>query len=125
MKKSVIPSAAQVIKDQLKDPKAAKLEANPKKRTPSAGAKSGVGNSDRDLDSPIVIWPEWNEAEILAEKWVGKHVFEDSEGTFALPRSLRPQFDNFKRPADFTELGTAASSTGPVGIGMISIFFST
>ncbi|NWH22523.1 ADGB protein, partial [Grus americana] len=60
------------------------------------------------------IWPEWNEADINAEKWdtgkVGKekektgkspvsHVFEDPEGKIELPASLKVH--SWKRPHEF------------------------
>ncbi|NWX47506.1 ADGB protein, partial [Steatornis caripensis] len=60
------------------------------------------------------IWPEWNEADINAEKWdtgkagkekekTGKspisHVFEDPEGKIELPASLKVH--SWKRPHDF------------------------
>ncbi|NXI94352.1 ADGB protein, partial [Psophia crepitans] len=60
------------------------------------------------------IWPEWNEADINAEKWdtgkVGKekektgkspisHVFEDPEGKIELPASLKVH--SWKRPHQF------------------------
>uniref|UniRef100_A0A8D2IWJ6 Androglobin n=1 Tax=Varanus komodoensis TaxID=61221 RepID=A0A8D2IWJ6_VARKO len=59
------------------------------------------------------IWPEWNEADINAEKWdAGKggkekdksgrspilHVFEDPEGKIELPPSLKVSF--WKRPQE-------------------------
>ncbi|NXY41508.1 ADGB protein, partial [Ceuthmochares aereus] len=60
------------------------------------------------------IWPEWNEADINAEKWdagkAGKekekhmkspvsHVFEDPEGKLELPASLKVH--SWKRPHEF------------------------
>ncbi|NXN37217.1 ADGB protein, partial [Rhinoptilus africanus] len=60
------------------------------------------------------IWPEWNEADINAEKWdagkaakekekTGKspisHVFEDPEGKIELPASLKVH--SWKRPHEF------------------------
>ncbi|KAM5327023.1 androglobin isoform 4-T4 [Glossophaga mutica] len=60
------------------------------------------------------IWPEWNEADINAEKWdagkggkdkekIGKsptfHFFEDPEGKIELPPSLK--IYSWKRPQDF------------------------
>ncbi|EOA99832.1 Uncharacterized protein C6orf103, partial [Anas platyrhynchos] len=60
------------------------------------------------------IWPEWNEADLNAEKWdagkVGKekeksgkspisHVFDDPEGKIELPASLKVH--SWKRPQEF------------------------
>ncbi|KAI8803173.1 hypothetical protein BJ742DRAFT_909069 [Cladochytrium replicatum] len=73
-----------------------------KKRTPSGGVpNSGATGQQRDrdqdpfgrgfpeggerdqvwdpLDLPVVIWPEWSDPEITAEKWATKHVFEDPD----------------------------------------------
>ncbi|NXF93127.1 ADGB protein, partial [Eubucco bourcierii] len=62
----------------------------------------------------LPIWPEWNEADINAEKWdtgkVGKekekpgkspisHVFDDPEGKIELPESLKVH--SWKRPHEF------------------------
>jgi hypothetical protein len=52
-----------------------------------------------DEDDSIVIWPEWSEAEVLAEKWGGKHVFEDGE-SLVLPRCIRKHYDSQKRASD-------------------------
>ncbi|NXI68222.1 ADGB protein, partial [Anseranas semipalmata] len=64
--------------------------------------------------SRFPIWPEWNEADINAEKWdagkVGKekektgkspisHVFDDPEGKIELPASLKVH--SWKRPQEF------------------------
>ncbi|KAM6434036.1 androglobin [Rhynochetos jubatus] len=83
----------------------------------------GVSAKEATLSSHIgasnekwrfAIWPEWNEAEINAEKWdtgkVGKekektgkspisHVFEDPEGKIELPASLKVH--SWKRPHEF------------------------
>ncbi|TPX58755.1 hypothetical protein SpCBS45565_g07927 [Spizellomyces sp. 'palustris'] len=128
---------------------------NTKKRTPSGsgqptnaglthpGTGTGFGGapsigSDESQDAPVVIWPEWSDAEVAAEKWAVKHVFEDPEGLPWLPRSLRGLVDGFKRPVDLAPEGqspiciqplhledemfhsTAPSSTGSVGFGSIS-----
>ncbi|XP_054677138.1 androglobin [Grus americana] len=73
---------------------------------------SHVGASNERWRFPI--WPEWNEADINAEKWdtgkVGKekektgkspvsHVFEDPEGKIELPASLKVH--SWKRPHEF------------------------
>uniref|UniRef100_A0A8B9EQN5 Androglobin n=1 Tax=Anser cygnoides TaxID=8845 RepID=A0A8B9EQN5_ANSCY len=65
-------------------------------------------------NSRFPIWPEWNEADINAEKWdagkVGKekeksgkspisHVFDDPEGKIELPASLKVH--SWKRPQEF------------------------
>ncbi|XP_056200360.1 androglobin [Falco biarmicus] len=77
-----------------------------------AAMSSHVGASNKKWRFPI--WPEWNEADINAEKWdtgkVGKekektgkspisHVFEDPEGKIILPASLKVH--SWKRPHEF------------------------
>ncbi|XP_009944563.1 PREDICTED: androglobin, partial [Leptosomus discolor] len=77
-----------------------------------ASMSSHVGVSKEKWRCPI--WPEWNEADINAEKWdtgkVGKekekpgkspisHVFEDPEGRIELPASLKVH--SWKRPREF------------------------
>ncbi|NXO47094.1 ADGB protein, partial [Aramus guarauna] len=77
-----------------------------------ATISSHVGASNERWRFPI--WPEWNEADINAEKWdagkVGKekektgkspisHVFEDPEGKIELPASLKVH--SWKRPHEF------------------------
>ncbi|XP_049656519.1 androglobin [Accipiter gentilis] len=77
-----------------------------------ATMSSHVGASNEKWRFPI--WPEWNEADINAEKWdtgkVGKekektgkspisHVFEDPEGKIELPASLKVH--SWKRPHEF------------------------
>ncbi|NXD87185.1 ADGB protein, partial [Halcyon senegalensis] len=77
-----------------------------------ATSSSHVSASNEKWTFPI--WPEWNEADINAEKWdtgkVGKekektgkspisHVFEDPEGKIELPASLKVH--SWKRPHEF------------------------
>ncbi|KAJ3302382.1 hypothetical protein HDV03_005023 [Kappamyces sp. JEL0829] len=50
-------------------------------------------------DQPFTILPEWNESEVLAEKWASKHAFEDGDQVF-LPRSLRKCVESYKRICD-------------------------
>jgi hypothetical protein len=57
-------------------------------------------SADEQQDINVVIWPEWSESEVLAEKWGGKHVFEDPEGMTMLPRSIRKYCDSYKRACD-------------------------
>ncbi|XP_061480044.1 androglobin isoform X3 [Rhineura floridana] len=81
-----------------------------------SGSASGMnpqGVSAEARKGRFPIWPEWNEADINAEKWdAGKggkekdkagrspilHVFEDPEGKIELPPSLRVCF--WKRPQE-------------------------
>lgn len=77
-----------------------------------------VAASAGGLDSKrqkFTIWPEWNDADINAEKWdaahkgkddkkgksptVQQHFFEDPDGRLDMPASLR--VDHWKRPQDF------------------------
>ena len=57
-----------------------------------------------DFDLPIVIFPEWNDADIAAEKWTTKTQFEDSD-TIIYPRSLRGNFDHYKKPTELVMEG--------------------
>uniref|UniRef100_A0A8C0GB82 Androglobin n=1 Tax=Chelonoidis abingdonii TaxID=106734 RepID=A0A8C0GB82_CHEAB len=73
-----------------------------------------LGSASESKKGKFPIWPEWNEADINAEKWdagkVGKekdkagkspvlHVFEDPEGKIELPPSLK--VNSWKRPHEF------------------------
>lgn len=58
-----------------------------------------------EIEPPVVIYPEWNDADIAAEKWTTKHIFEDVDVPLAYPRSLRQMFDHFKRPAELVSDG--------------------
>ncbi|NXL41655.1 ADGB protein, partial [Podilymbus podiceps] len=77
-----------------------------------ATTSSHVSTSNEKWRFPI--WPEWNEADVNAEKWdtgkagkerekTGKspisHVFEDPEGKIELPASLKVH--SWKRPHEF------------------------
>ena len=48
----------------------------------------------------ITVFPEWQESEVLAEKWISKHAFEDPEGQIYLPRAMRKQYEGMKRFCD-------------------------
>ncbi|KAJ3104288.1 hypothetical protein HDU97_009364 [Phlyctochytrium planicorne] len=123
---------AQQAKDRLAK------SGNPKKRTPSSGGVatptsslhpgpqtpttqnlSGAGgvpgpSGPEDTEIPIVIWPEWSDAEIASEKWATKHAFEDPEGPILLPRSIRGFFEGFKRPVELTVDSTAPIAVQPL-----------
>uniref|UniRef100_A0A7M4FP53 Androglobin n=1 Tax=Crocodylus porosus TaxID=8502 RepID=A0A7M4FP53_CROPO len=73
-----------------------------------------MGTAAESKKGRFPIWPEWNEADINAEKWdtgkTGKekdksgkspvlHVFEDPEGKIELPPSLK--VTSWKRPHEF------------------------
>nr|XP_009667062.1 PREDICTED: androglobin [Struthio camelus australis] len=73
-----------------------------------------IGASSESKRGKFPIWPEWNEADINAEKWdagkAGKEkeksgrspilpVFEDPEGKIELPLSLK--VNSWKRPNEF------------------------
>uniref|UniRef100_A0A674IHR4 Androglobin n=1 Tax=Terrapene triunguis TaxID=2587831 RepID=A0A674IHR4_9SAUR len=79
-----------------------------------AAVLPSVGAASESKKGKFPIWPEWNEADINAEKWdagkVGKekdkagkspvlHVFEDPEGKIELPPSLK--VNSWKRPHEF------------------------
>uniref|UniRef100_A0A8C3CIJ8 Androglobin n=1 Tax=Cairina moschata TaxID=8855 RepID=A0A8C3CIJ8_CAIMO len=83
-------------------------KTNKKAKTNKQKEQSTIGNSR------FPIWPEWNEADMNAEKWdagkVGKekeksgkspisHVFDDPEGKIELPASLTVH--SWKRPQEF------------------------
>ncbi|XP_058390221.1 androglobin [Diceros bicornis minor] len=74
----------------------------------------GQNDSVEQKKGKFSIWPEWNEADVNAEKWdagkggkekdkMGKspifHFFEDPEGKIELPPSLK--IYSWKRPQDF------------------------
>ncbi|XP_052526834.1 androglobin isoform X1 [Tympanuchus pallidicinctus] len=93
-----------------------------KKKELGSRSSSGIlGVSAKDVPiyhvgaSRFPIWPEWNEADISAEKWdsakVGKEkekagkspislVFDDPEGKIELPASLKVH--SWKRPQEFS-----------------------
>ncbi|KAJ3193292.1 hypothetical protein HK101_005088 [Irineochytrium annulatum] len=131
-------------KDRGMAKSAAAGNANPKKRTPSSGGGVGTpahanpqtpgaagpggtatgGSGSEDADVPIVIWPEWNDAEIAGEKWGGsKHVFEDPEGPVTLPRSLRLMVDCYKRPMELPVDGSIPLGVQPAQ-GLDEMFHS-
>uniref|UniRef100_H0ZKF9 Androglobin n=1 Tax=Taeniopygia guttata TaxID=59729 RepID=H0ZKF9_TAEGU len=88
--------------------KASKKKELPSSKTPSV--LSSVAASDKKCRFPI--WPEWNDADINAEKWdagkAGKEKpgkgqispgFDDPEGKIKLPASLKVH--SWKRPQEF------------------------
>ncbi|OWK63109.1 Androglobin [Lonchura striata] len=88
--------------------KASKKKELPSSKTPSV--LSSVAASDKKCRFPI--WPEWNEADINAEKWdagkAGKEKpgkgqispgFDDPDGKIKLPASLKVH--SWKRPQEF------------------------
>ncbi|KAI9014739.1 hypothetical protein BC832DRAFT_618467 [Gaertneriomyces semiglobifer] len=98
---------------------------NPKKRSPSTsgihpagGAPANVGagpnGSDDSQDAPVVIWPEWSDAEIATEKWAVKHVFEDPEGVVSLPKSLRSSVEGYKRALELIQDGQSPVCVQPL-----------
>ncbi|XP_032299535.1 androglobin isoform X3 [Coturnix japonica] len=94
-----------------------------KRKEIGSRSNSGIlGAPTRDIQICIVgasrfpIWPEWNEADISAEKWdagkagkekdkAGKspisHAFDDPDGKIELPASLKVH--SWKRPQEFSE----------------------
>ncbi|XP_066452045.1 androglobin isoform X2 [Eleutherodactylus coqui] len=107
-----------------------------KKRDPGHRLSSAMGQTPRDMGSAVAntmvasaefkkgrssMWPEWNEADINAEKWdtgrpgkekdkTGKspalHFFDDPEGKIELPANLK--IHSWKRPHELI------TSTSPV-----------
>ncbi|KAL3881172.1 hypothetical protein ACJMK2_027629 [Sinanodonta woodiana] len=80
-------------------------------RAASIAASAGGPDSKRPK---LVIWPEWNDADVNGEKWdvahkgkekdkgkspVAAHFFEDPEGKIEMAPSLK--VDNWKRPQEF------------------------
>ncbi|KAI8853937.1 hypothetical protein BC829DRAFT_439713 [Chytridium lagenaria] len=86
-------------------------------------AAGGIGIGAEDTEIPIVIWPEWNDAEIASEKWATKHAFEDPEGPILLPKSIRPCFEGFKRPVELALEGTVPVAVQPLSF-LDEAFFS-
>ena len=87
----------------------------PTTKKPSSADSGGHGNAlnanfegsleDLEVDFPIVIFPEWSDADIASEKWSTKHAFEDSEFPLFFPRSLRKDFESYKRPSELVTDG--------------------
>ncbi|KAK7107724.1 hypothetical protein V1264_015593 [Littorina saxatilis] len=83
--------------------------------TPREAACVTAITGGQDKRQKVTIWPEWNDADVNAEKWdaahkgkedkkgksptVQQHFFEDPDGKLELPSSLR--VDHWKRPQDF------------------------
>lgn len=76
----------------------------------SLSQASPLGNiADELSENPFVVWPEWVDAEVAAEKWNTKHTFEDPDGQIVLPKSIRNSVETSKRIMELSE-------TTPVGI---------
>ncbi|KAJ3405384.1 hypothetical protein HDU80_001467, partial [Chytriomyces hyalinus] len=83
----------------------------------------GPGQEEADLPA-IIIFPEWNDAEINAEKWSAKNTFEDHD-PLLLPRSLRGFFDSYKRHVDLMQLaGDTSAGVGVASPGMVDDAFA-
>lgn len=54
-----------------------------------------------DIDPPFILFPEWTDADIAAEKWATKHAFEDPDSQQFFPRTLRGGLDHYKRPTEW------------------------
>ncbi|XP_033740802.1 androglobin-like isoform X8 [Pecten maximus] len=80
-------------------------------RAASIAASAGGADSKRPK---LVIWPEWSEVDVNAEKWdvahkggakdkgkspVATHLYEDPDGRIDMPPSLKPHY--WKRPCDY------------------------
>lgn len=79
----------------------------------SAGKKGD--SPDETWEQNIVIWPEWYEQEVQAEKWASKHVFEDPDGPVYLPRQVRKKMDTMKRVSEII------TDTTPVVVNIAAI----
>ncbi|XP_071819104.1 androglobin-like isoform X13 [Apostichopus japonicus] len=90
------------------------------KKLPSGRAASiaaSVVGSQEGKKQKLLIWPEWSDADINAEKWdtphkakekeKGKspssmqHFFDDPDGKIQMPASLCHKVDHWQRPQDF------------------------
>ncbi|XP_041952167.1 androglobin isoform X1 [Alosa sapidissima] len=111
MCKNTTMSKAPKKKDYSSSRVASSPAQTPNKESSSlvASASEGLGDLKK---SRVPIWPEWNEAEVNAEKWdatkskdakgaKGSHaqLFEDPEGRVDLPVSLKVH--SWKRPSDY------------------------
>ncbi|XP_038078681.1 androglobin-like isoform X2 [Patiria miniata] len=83
----------------------------------AASIAASVVGSQEGRKQKLVIWPEWNDTDVNAEKWdaphkgkekeKGKspssmqHFFDDPEGRIEMPPSLRTRIDHVERPQDF------------------------
>eukprot|EP01137_Pigoraptor_chileana_P032726 Opistho-2@22572 len=92
--------------------KSSASSGNAKDRQSSGGkSKRGGPRGDSavpDVDNIINVWPEWNDNDILAEKWAekdksGKHIalFDDPEGLIELPRSVKGGVATWRRPSEY------------------------
>ncbi|KAH3725435.1 hypothetical protein DPMN_051268, partial [Dreissena polymorpha] len=75
---------------------------------------ASIAQSATDKRPKLVIWPEWNDTDVNAEKWdmahkgkekdkgkspVVAHSFEDPEGKIEMPAGIK--VDHWKRPQDY------------------------
>ncbi|KAJ8026646.1 Androglobin [Holothuria leucospilota] len=83
----------------------------------AASIAASVVGSQEGKKQKLLIWPEWSDADINAEKWdpphkakekeKGKspssmqHFFDDPDGKIEMPSSLRYKVDHWQRPTDF------------------------
>jgi hypothetical protein len=84
-------------------------------------AKKG-DSVDEQQEMNVVIWPEWSESEVLAEKWGGKHVYEDPEGMTMLPRSIRKYCEAYKRACD---IASDSSSMNVIHLSTLDDLFQS
>lgn len=56
-----------------------------------------------ELSELLTLWPEWVDAEVVAEKYSTKHPFEDPDGIPLLPAPLRRSVDNWKRVSELDD----------------------
>ncbi|PIK43982.1 putative androglobin isoform X22 [Apostichopus japonicus] len=83
----------------------------------AASIAASVVGSQEGKKQKLLIWPEWSDADINAEKWdtphkakekeKGKspssmqHFFDDPDGKIQMPASLCHKVDHWQRPQDF------------------------
>jgi hypothetical protein len=77
------------------------------------GGKKGEAE---EQETGLILWPEWNDAEIQSEKWASKHAFEDPDGLTLLPRSLSKHVDSVKRVSELVGDGASITVVSPLAV---------
>ncbi|KAJ3394585.1 hypothetical protein HDU84_007759 [Entophlyctis sp. JEL0112] len=114
------------VVDSAKGATASSVKTAPPKKsaqapavTPSPTTLQPAVTADDSLDAPVIIFPEWSDAEVAAEKWSTKHTFEDPDGLVPLPPSLRAMLPvNASQPGYVQKrhIDILGDGSNPIGI---------